>query len=294
MANRLNTRPLNPNFGAEVLDMDLCSVTASDGYPDLRAAFEQHSALLFRNQKLTPKAHLALAELFGPIEDRMADEKQAGAAFEISVLTNETGDGGVADEMDLRTLSLKSNQLWHTDSTFLPVPALVNILVARIVTETGGETELATTRAAWRDMPEALKSRIRGRGIHHRFSHSRKKIDAELARQHAITKWPETHWNALWRNPVTGDEALYFASHAFKIDGMSEPAGEDLLAEITAFCTRPEYCYCHKWQVGDVLIWDERATIHRGRPWDYTKPRALASICCSVTEADGLNAMRMA
>jgi len=290
----LNTKPLLQIFGVEVLDIDLATVDLHRVYPAIRACFEQQSALLFRRQKLSAQTHMQLAEMFGPLEDRKADEKPASDPFEISQLTNVTADGGVTGTMELQTLSLKSNQLWHTDSTFLPIPALVNILTAKIVTETGGETEIASTRAAWRDMPERLKSQIRGRGIHHRFSHSRAKIDAELARQHAITKWPDTHWNAIWRNPVTGEDALYFASHAFCIDGMDTVASEALLAELTEFCTQPAYVYCHKWTVGDVLIWDERATIHRGRPWDYSKPRALASICSSVTEADGLSTMRMA
>lgn len=290
----LNTKPLSANFGVEVLDVDLATVDLHRVFPAIRTCFERQSVLLFRRQKLPAHTHMQLAEMFGPLEDRKADEKPASDPFEISQLTNVTADGGVTGAMELQTLSLKSNQLWHTDSTFLPVPALVNILTAKIVTETGGETEIASTRAAWRDMPESLKSRIRGRGIHHRFSHSRAKIDAELARQHAIAKWPDTHWNALWRNPVTGEEALYIASHAFCIDGMDTAASEALLAELTGFCTQPAYVYSHKWTVGDVLIWDERATIHRGRPWDYSKPRALASICSSVTEADGLSAMRMA
>ena len=292
-ASALKTRPLNPHFGVEVFDIDLTKTATGQGFTAIRRAFESHSALLFRGQKLTPQAHIALAELFGPVEDRKADERKAGETFEISVLTNETGDGGVAAENALQTLSLKSNQLWHTDSTFLPVPALVNILAAKIVTESGGETELASTRAAWRDMPEELRTRIRGRGLHHRFSHSRNKIDAELARQHAIIKWPDTHWNAIWANPLTGEEALYIASHAFRIDGYSEADSEVLLAELFTFCTQPHFVYTHKWAVGDVLIWDERATIHRGRPWDYSKPRALSSICSSVTPKDGLGAMRM-
>ncbi|MEJ6501452.1 MAG: TauD/TfdA family dioxygenase [Rhodobacterales bacterium] len=289
----LRTKPLSPRFGVEVLDIDLATVDFLDVFPAIRACFEHQSALLFRNQKLPAQTHMRLAEMFGPLEDRKADEKLPSDPFEISQLSNVTANGGVTGAMELHTLSLKSNQLWHTDSTFLPIPALVNILTAKIVTETGGETEIASTRLAWHDMPETLKKRIRGRGIHHRFSHSRAKIDAELARQHAIIKWPDTHWNSIWRNPVTGEDALYIASHAFRIDGMDEAASEVLLTELTEFCTQPEYVYSHKWTVGDVLIWDERATIHRGQPWDYSKPRALASICSSVTEADGLSSMRM-
>ena len=98
---------------------------------------------------------------------------------------------------------------------------------------------------------------------------------------------------AVWPNPVTGEEALFIASHAFAIEGMGHAESQELLAQAIAFCTQTEFVYTHPWQVGDVLIWDERATLHRGRPWPYAEPRTLESICCSVTEADGLASVRI-
>ena len=93
-------------------------------------------------------------------------------------------------------------------------------------------------------------------------------------------------------NPANGEEALYVASHAFRIEGMSEEESEPIIDELASFCTQPHYVYSHKWKSGDVLIWDERATLHRGMPWPYDEPRTLSSICCSVTEADGLETVR--
>lgn len=291
MPSELTTRPLTKHFGVEVLDLDLTRMTRDRLYPQVRALFEEHSALLFRRQSVTPGDHIRIASLFGPIEDRQADERKPGDAFEISQVSNVLPDSSVAAEMDLQTLNLKANQLWHTDSTFLPVPALANLLIGRVVTSSGGETELASTRVAWRDMPEALKARVRDRVVWHRYSHSRARISPELAKLPKFHKWPDRPWPAIWRNPVNGQEALYIASHAFKVAGMSKVEGAALIDELVAFCTEPEYIYSHRWQPGDVLIWDERATLHRGMPWPYDQPRTLSSICVSVTGADGLHEM---
>lgn len=290
---RFDLTPLNPTFGVEVRGLDLMEVTAEHLFPELRALFEEHSALLFRAQDLSPEKHIELAGLFGPIEDRQADERKPGEAFAIPEVSNVLEDGTTSGEMDLRTLNLKSNFLWHSDSTFLPVPALVNILVGRIVTTTGGATELASTRAAWAEMPAGLKARIEGRGIWHRYSHSRRKISEELSRLPMFNKWPDTHWKAVWTNPVNGREALYIASHAFRVDGYDEAESQALIDELTAFCTQPAFVYSHRWSVGDVLLWDQRAVLHRGTPWPYEQPRKLSSICSSVRDSDGLSAMRM-
>ncbi|WP_127559384.1 TauD/TfdA dioxygenase family protein [Nioella ostreopsis] len=289
----IQTKPLNPHFGVEVTGIALSDVTAENLFPQIRALFEEHSALLFRAQDVSDEKHLELAQLFGPIEDRQADERKPGEKFEIPKVSNVQEDGTTSGEMDLKTLNLKSNFLWHSDSTFLPVPSLVNILIGRVVTTEGGATELASTRAAWAMMPEDLKEKVRGRGIWHRYSHSRRKISPELAKLPMFNKWPDQHWNAIWENPVNGREALYLASHAFRIDGYDEAESEALLADLTAFCTQPAFVYSHRWSVGDVLLWDQRAVMHRGTPWPYEQPRTLSSICSSVTEADGIDRIRI-
>lgn len=289
----IQTKPLTPNFGVEVSGMNLSDVSAGQNFAELRALFEEHSALLFRAQDISNAEHMALAQLFGPIEDRKADERKPGEKFEVPEVSNVQKDGSTSGEMDLHTLNLKSNFLWHSDSTFLPTPALTNILIGRVVTSEGGATELASTRAAWAAMPEALKAKIRGRGIWHRYSHSRRKISPELAELPMFNKWPDQHWNAVWPNPVNGREALYIASHAFKVDGYNEEESQALLDELMAFCTQPEFTYSHQWAVGDVLIWDQRAVLHRGTPWPYEQPRTLSSICASVTEDDGIGSIRM-
>jgi alpha-ketoglutarate-dependent 2,4-dichlorophenoxyacetate dioxygenase len=290
----LSLTPLTERFGVTVHDVDLHDVTATHLYPDIRAAFETHSALLFRGQDLDAEAHVALAGLFGPIEDRYADERREGERFTVPEVSNVRGENAVIAETDLHMLNLKSNMLWHADSTFMPVPALTNILAAKIVTTAGGATELASTRAAFADMTPARQDRLRRTRLRHNYAHSRARISPKLARLPMFNKWPDTVWPAVWRNPVTGAEAVYVASHAFAVEGMDETDGAAFIDRLTADCTAPDYVYAHRWQVGDVLLWDQRAVLHRGTPWPFDQPRRLTSICCSVTDADGLQAMRAA
>ncbi|MEX0338712.1 MAG: TauD/TfdA dioxygenase family protein [Arenibacterium sp.] len=289
----LKTSPLAPRFGVVVHDMNLQDVREDTTFPQIRAAFEEHSALLFKDQDLDPETHMRLAKMFGPIEDRQADERKKDEAFKVPEVTNMTEEGGLTGEMDLHTLNLKSNFLWHADSTFMPEPALCNILTAKVVTKTGGATELASTRAAFADMPPEKQAQLRGLVLRHHYSHSRARISPELAKLPMFNKWPETRWPAIWRNPVTGDEAIYVASHAFAVEGMEEGKGAALIDALIDACTQPEYVYTHNWDVGDVLIWDQRAVLHRGRPWPLDQARKLASICVTATDDDGLSDMRV-
>jgi alpha-ketoglutarate-dependent 2,4-dichlorophenoxyacetate dioxygenase len=227
---------------------------------------------------MTEETHFRLAELFGPLEDRYPEDRKPGEKMKIPTVSNVDDTGGVHDAADLKTVNLKANFQWHIDSTFLPVPALVNILTAKIVPSSGGATEFASTRAGWAAMPEALKARVRGRGMWHNASQSRKRIDAELSKWPMFHKWPPQHWKSVWTNPVNGREALYIASHVFRIDGYDEDESLALLDELVAFCTQPEFVYSHNWSVGDVMLWDQRAVMHRhGTPWPYEEPRKLDS-----------------
>ena len=161
-----------------------------------------------------------------------------------------------------------------------------------MLSSSGGETELVSTRTAWRDMPARLKDRVRHAVFGHRLAHSRARISPELAKLPGITRWADQRWRAVWPNPVNGTESLYIASHTFAVDDLSAAESQALIDELVAFATRPEAIYTHHWQPGDVLVWDERATLHRGRPWPYAEERTLASICISAGDVDGLRAVR--
>ena len=288
----MKTTPLHARFGVVVSGVDLSTIDAAM-YADLRALFEAHSALLFRSQEIDDAAHVQLARFFGPLEDRNAESLTGGADFKVPEVSNIRDDGTTSDAMDLHTLNLRANMLWHADSTFLPTPALTNILIGRVVTDTGGATELASTRAGWAEMEPALQAQLRDAALWHRYSHSRARISPDLAKLPMFNKWPDQLWRAVWRNPVNGAEALYIASHAFAVDGMDPEAGADLIDRALEAVTKRQFVYSHQWQAGDVLIWDQRAVLHRGTPWNYKKPRKLSSICVSATPDDGVDAMRV-
>ena len=278
--------PLRERFGVEVHDVDLTEVTPEHGFPEIRAAFETHSLLLFRNQHLDDAAHIRVAGLFGPIEDREDTPDNS------PIMTNLGPDHTVVPEDDIQTQGLKANMLWHTDSTFLPVPAFSAVLTAQVVPSSGGETEYASTRAAFADMPADLKHRARNAVLRHRYTHSRAQVSAELASDGMFTKWPDQLWRAVWTNPVTGEEALYVASHACAVEDMDEEDGRAFIQELIAFITREEYVHAQRWRPGDVMMWDERAVLHRGRPWPYHEERTLASYVVTAGQAEGLDSVR--
>lgn len=148
-----------------------------------------------------------------------------------------------------------------------------------------------STRAAWAAMPAALRHPTSDAVIRHRLAHSRSKISAALA-DLMRAQWPDQTWRAIWTNPHNGREALYIASHSCGIEGLPDEEGLALIDALIEFCTQSERVYTHHWRLGDVLVWDERATLHRGRPWPYEQERTLASICITAQEADGLDGVR--
>ena len=126
----------------------------------------------------------------------------------------------------------------------------------------------------------------------HHFSQSRARISAELAALPMFHKWPEQRWPAIWTNPVNGAELIYVASHVNGVIGMEQDAAMKFIDTLLTDCTQPTYVYSHNWTPGDVMIWDQRAVLHRGTPWPLDQARRLTSICASMTEADGLEEMR--
>ena len=287
----LKTEPLHPTFGVIVDNINLDDVTKENLYPEIRNLFEKHSAVLFTDQIFSEETHIRFAKLFGTLENREEIATNSKVKFELPKVSNQSNEGSVYGEFDMETLDLKGNMLWHTDSTFLPVPALANIIAAKVIPSSGGQTELVSTRAALKDLPKILYKKIHNKKLWHSLSHSRKKIHPDLAKKQHIARWVPQKWNSILKNPITGENSIYVASHAFKIEGATEPESEKIIDDIIEFCTQEQYVYSHSWTVGDVLIWDERAILHRGRPWPYSEPRTLASICVSLSDIDVLTLM---
>ncbi len=283
--------PLGPGFAAEVRGVTLKDVAQSDdAYAQVRTAFEEHSVLVLRGQDTDNDAQLAFTRRFG--EPEVVPVGTAGMGGHFITLSNFGPDGKVVPADHRYALRNKANQLWHTNSSFKNTPALASILSARIVPSHGGETEFVSMRLAFERFDRALQAKLDRSFAWHDYSHSKGKIAPGLASKAEQDAFPPVCWRMVWRNPVNGRRALYLASHAKSVDGMDVAAGGAWIDELTAAATTPGSSYLHAWKNGDIVMWDNRATMHRGRPWPSEEPRLMVRTTISASAADGLETMR--
>src|SRR5271165_5103973 len=283
--------PLGPGFAAELRGVDLIDVASSDaGYRAVREAFEEHSVIVFRNQDVSDDMQVAISRAFGPHERTKVGSLAAGSFYVRA--TNMAADGALFSTTHRQALVNRANQLWHTDSSFKATPALASVLSARIVPDYGGETEFTSTRQAWSRLPPAMQVRLRNAIVTHAYANSRDQIDPGLMTTAERAAVPPVRWRMTWRNPVNNRTALYIASHAYAIEGMGESEARALLAELIAGATRPEFTYRHRWRLGGVVMWDNRATMHRGLPWAQDQARSMVRTTISAVDADGLADLR--
>ena len=285
--------PLSAEFGVEVRGLNLIDVASSDAaYRRVRAAFEAHSVLLFREQAISDDVQVAYSRAFGPLELGKVASLGVGTFF--ARITNIGPDGNPVAPGDKLALRARANQLWHTDSSFHKTPALASVLSARMLSSEGGETEFTSTRRAWKRLPGERQRRLRDLVVTHSYANSRDQIDPNLMGPQERAAMPPVRWRMTWRNPANDEHALYVASHAGAIDGMADPEAKALLAGLIEWATRREFTYLHRWRAGDVVMWDNRATMHRGRPWPGEQKRSLVRTTVSATDADGLAELRPA
>src|SRR6202790_3008803 len=282
---------VGPGFAAELRGVTLADVASDDAaYAATRAAFEEPSVLVFRDQEVTDELQLAFSRRFGPPEVTKVGSQGTGSHYVI--LSTIGPDGKVVPPDHRLALRSKANQLWHTDSSFKRVPALTSILSARVIPAQGGETEYVSTRLAFERLDAGLREQLAKFFAPHDFAHSRKEIAPDLASAEERAALPPQCWRMVWKNPVNGRGAIYLASHAYAVEGMEAAAGKKLIDELMEAATAPGTSYLHQWSRGDVVMWDNRATMHRGRPWPAHEARLMVRTTISATEADGTGAMR--
>jgi alpha-ketoglutarate-dependent 2,4-dichlorophenoxyacetate dioxygenase len=289
----MDTVPLGPGFAVELRGVTIAEV-ASDpaAYSAVRAAFEEHSVLVFRDQVVDDESQLTFSRCFGPPEVTKVGSQGSGTHF---VILSTIGEDGKVVPPDHRlALRNRANQLWHTDSSFKRVPALTSVLSARIIPARGGETEFVSTRLAFERLEPELRQKLENSFAWHDYAHSRGQIAPDLASPEERAALPPQCWRMVWKNPVNGRRALYLASHAYAIEGMELTAGKRLLDKLMTAATAPRTSYVHNWRSGDVVMWDNRATMHRGRPWPAHEARLMVRTTISATAVDGLDGMRPA
>src|SRR5471032_1102823 len=223
--------PLGPGFAAELRGVTLADIAANDrAYAEARAAFEENSVLVFRNQEVTDDGQLAFSRRFGPPEVTKVGSMGTGTHFVI--LSTIGPDGKVVPPDHRLAMRNKANQLWHTDSSFKRVPALTSVLSARIIPARDGETEYVSTRLAFERLDLGLRGKLANSFAWHDYAHSRGQIAADLASPEERAALPPQCWRMVWKNPANGRSALYLASHAYAVEGMEASAGKKLIDEL--------------------------------------------------------------
>ena len=271
----LETRPLHPRFGIEILNVDVTRVD-EPAFREVVAAFDEHSLLLFRDQMLTDEQQVDFSRRFGPLETTLRSiATQAGIPPQIANLSNVDAEDRLIPAEDRRAVYHAANQMWHSDSSFKRVPALASLLSAREVPAEGGETEFASLRVAYERLPESRQRLLEDRVVVHSFAYSRGLVGEGLLTAEHAGQVPPVLQALVRRNPVTGRKSLFVGSHACEILGMPTDQARALLRELLEAATRPGLVYAHRWRAGDLVMWDNRCMLHRGRPWDGTRFRRV-------------------
>jgi alpha-ketoglutarate-dependent 2,4-dichlorophenoxyacetate dioxygenase len=272
-------------------------------FTEIEAAFDRSGILVFPEQPLSDEQQLAFSRMFGPLE---VNPNYAGAKMrlrpDVADISNLDADGRVLAREDRRNLFNLGNQLWHTDSSFKRIPAKCSLLSARELPSSGpmggGETEFADLRAAWDALPEARKLELDGLIVEHSIFRSRSQIGFGDFNDEIFKQLPPVPQALVRHHPASGRTSLYLASHASHIIGWPVEKGRALIEELIAFATQPQFVYQHSWRVGDLVIWDNRCTMHRGRPYDDTQRRVLhrttVSDRANTLEQEGLVAISAA
>jgi alpha-ketoglutarate-dependent 2,4-dichlorophenoxyacetate dioxygenase len=272
----LTFRPLHPRFVAEGSGIDLRGARDAETLLRIRAALDEFAVLVFREQPFTDGEQLAFAErLDGRLHTKTGIsvlQKSRLSHEALTDISNLDARGEVLAPEDRRRMYGLANRLWHTDASFQDPPGRYSMLSARVVPPAGGETEFADMRAAYDALPAAVRDRLEGLRVHHSIVYSRETLGFEFSPEEAA-QLPGAIHPLVRTIPRSGRRSLYLASHASRIVGWPVPEGRLLLRELMEHATQPEFVYRHAWRVGDFVIWDNRATMHRARPFEDTRHR---------------------
>ena len=267
----LKIEPLHPDFGARVTGVDLAEPLSAERLAAVRRAIDEHSFLCFPGQKLSDESHLAFTKQLGEPEVDHVKYGRDGVASYLSTIGNINEDGSQRGNDHPMTKYFTGNNVWHSDSSFRPVPTFVTITHAYEVPDEGGETQFVSARAAYRRLPDYVARKIDPLTVIHDYVYSRSKI-APVKPSHAASL-PPVPQRLVRTNPGTGAKNYYVGSHAKLVVGWSEHDSRELLDGLLARATRDEDIYAHLWRVGDLVIWDNRCLLHRGRPYDADRWR---------------------
>ena len=272
----LTFRKLHPHFAGEVSPVDLRRVHDPETLAAIRGGMDEYAVLVFRDQPFTDAEQLAFAErLDGVLHTKLgisALQKNRLGNEALGDISNLDENGEIMKSDNRRRMYGLGNRLWHTDASFQDPAGRYSMLSAKVVPPVDADTEYADMRAAYDALPEEEKARLEGLRVHHSIAYSRQTLGFEFSESEQDALKGAIH--PLVRTiPRSKRRSLYVASHASRIIDWPVPEGRLLLRDLIEHATRPEFVYRHQWHVGDLVIWDNRATMHRARAFDDAKHR---------------------
>jgi alpha-ketoglutarate-dependent 2,4-dichlorophenoxyacetate dioxygenase len=264
--------PVTESFAAEVGDIDLSRPLDANDVAAIKEAFAKYAVLVFPDQHLSQDQHLDFARQFGPLETTIGVYRTTDAPLrlrkELSDVSNlAPGDEVWGKDSRVRMFQL-GNRLWHTDSSFKRRPAYASLLYARSIPPVGGHTEFADERAAYDALPDEMKRKLATLVAEHSIFNSRARLGFTNFNDEERRQLPPVPQVMVRTIPESGRKSLYLASHAGRIFGMSEAEGRALIDQLVAHATQRQFVYTHRWRVNDLVIWDNRCTMHRGTEFD--------------------------
>ena len=274
----LTLSPLHPVFVAEVQGLDLRQPIDANLAAEIEAALDEFAILVFRDQVLDESKQMAFTRALGPVDMGLLKVLQRRSRFKeagMIDISNVDLESQILTRDDPRLITMLANQLWHSDSSFKQPSAKYSLLLACILPEQGGETEFADMRAAYATLPDEVKAEIEGLVAEHSAFHSRIQLGDQQYTPEDLAKYPTVAWPIVRTHPGSQRKTLFIGAHATHIVGWPVPEGRLLLAELLEHATQRQFVYRHTWRPGDLVIWDNRAVLHRGRHYDLSRRREL-------------------
>jgi alpha-ketoglutarate-dependent 2,4-dichlorophenoxyacetate dioxygenase len=275
----MEIRQLHPLFVGEVSGIDITQPLTPDQAAAIEAGMDRYAVLVFHDQRFTDDQQVAFSRNFGEIEravgSNVTADKDRRLPPEIADVSNLDKNHQPLARDDRRRMFNLGNQLWHSDSSFRAVPAKFSLLSGRAVTDDGGNTEFADMRAAYDDLDDRTKAEIEDLVCEHSLIYSRGTLGfAEFTPEEKRTFAP-VRQRLVRTHPVTGRKSLFLASHIGTIVGWPMPEARAFIRDLTEHATQPKYVHVHRWTQYDLVMWDNRQTMHRVRRFDATQVRDM-------------------
>ena len=264
-------RPLAPKIGAEIRGLDLSKPLPDETMALVRKVWLDHVVAVFPEQDVDDDQHIEFSKQFGELELINMAALQMDGRPEIFEATNLDADDNVMVDEDPVLVINRGNQKWHSDSSFKTIPATASMLHAYIVPEEGGETEFANMAAAYDALDDETKQRCEGLVAIHDFYWSRRDVNEQAFTQEERDAIPPVRHPLIRIHPETGRKAIYVGSHTREIEGWNFEESRKLIDSLIEHGTRSEFTYRHKWNAGDMVLWDNRSAMHRGTAFEDQK-----------------------